>query len=251
MGTRVTVVGGGSTYTPELVDGFVRRADRLPIDELVLLDTDPDRLDVVGGLAQRMLDRLDWTGRLQPDRRSRRGARRRRLRAVPAAGRWPGRAARRRDAPPPSSGSSARRRRARVASPRRCARSRSSSSSPSSSPAARRPTPGSSTSRTRSASSPRRSSTTGTGRSGCATSAINLQRRMAALFDVEPERVELEHVGLNHLTWERAVRVDGVDRLPELLDAARRAVRRGIPPAGRHDPRPSAPSRPTTCATTS
>ena len=65
MGTRVTVVGGGSTYTPELVDGFVRRADRLPIDELVLLDTDPDRLDVVGGLAQRMLDRLDWTGRLQ------------------------------------------------------------------------------------------------------------------------------------------------------------------------------------------
>ena len=65
MGTRVTVVGGGSTYTPELVDGFVRRADRLPIDELVLLDTDPDRLEIVGGLAQRMLDRLDWTGRLQ------------------------------------------------------------------------------------------------------------------------------------------------------------------------------------------
>jgi 6-phospho-beta-glucosidase len=34
---------------------------------------------------------------------------------------------------------------------------------------------------------------------------------------VEPERIELEQVGLNHLTWIRAVRVDGVDRLDELL----------------------------------
>ncbi len=41
MGTRITVVGGGSTYTPELVEGFARRAARLPIDELVLLDTTP------------------------------------------------------------------------------------------------------------------------------------------------------------------------------------------------------------------
>ena len=32
--------------------------------------------------------------------------------------------------------------------------------------------------------------------------------------------MQLEHVGLNHLTWERAVRVDGVDRLPELLATA-------------------------------
>src|SRR6185295_1100585 len=37
-------------------------------------------------------------------------------------------------------------------------------------------------------------------------------------FEVEPERVELEQVGLNHLTWIRAVRVDGVDRMAELLD---------------------------------
>ena len=57
MGIKVTVVGGGSTYTPELVDGFVRRRDRLAIDELVLLDIDAERLEVVGGLAQRMLDR--------------------------------------------------------------------------------------------------------------------------------------------------------------------------------------------------
>jgi 6-phospho-beta-glucosidase len=47
--------------------------------------------------------------------------------------------------------------------------------------------------------------------------AIGFQRRFAEVFGVEPERVELEHVGLNHLSWERAVRVDGVDRLAELL----------------------------------
>ena len=64
MGVKIAVVGGGSTYTPELVEGFVNRAARLPIDELVLLDIDSERLAVVGGLAQRMLDRLDWVGRL-------------------------------------------------------------------------------------------------------------------------------------------------------------------------------------------
>ena len=45
MGVKIAVVGGGSTYTPELVEGFARRHDRLPIDELVLLDIDPERLD--------------------------------------------------------------------------------------------------------------------------------------------------------------------------------------------------------------
>ena len=44
MGVKVAVVGGGSTYTPELVEGFVTRSDRLPVDELVLLDIDADRL---------------------------------------------------------------------------------------------------------------------------------------------------------------------------------------------------------------
>src|SRR4029453_11107047 len=54
MGVKVTVVGGASTYTPELVEGFVTRADRVPLDDLVLLDVDPERLEVVGGLAGRM-----------------------------------------------------------------------------------------------------------------------------------------------------------------------------------------------------
>jgi 6-phospho-beta-glucosidase len=52
---------------------------------------------------------------------------------------------------------------------------------------------------------------------GLCNVAIGFQRRFAARFDVTPDRVELDHVGLNHLTWIREVRVDGVDRLPELL----------------------------------
>jgi 6-phospho-beta-glucosidase len=55
---------------------------------------------------------------------------------------------------------------------------------------------------------------------GLCNVAIGFQRRFAANFDVAPDRVQLEHVGLNHLTWERKVLVDGVDRLPEILDTA-------------------------------
>jgi 6-phospho-beta-glucosidase len=52
---KITVIGGGSTYTPELVNGFLTRADRLPLTELWLMDIDKERLDVVGGFAQRMV----------------------------------------------------------------------------------------------------------------------------------------------------------------------------------------------------
>jgi 6-phospho-beta-glucosidase len=52
---------------------------------------------------------------------------------------------------------------------------------------------------------------------GLCNVAIGFQRRFAAMLDVEPERVRLDHVGLNHLTWERRLLVDGRDRLPELL----------------------------------
>jgi len=52
---KITVIGGGSTYTPELVNGFLARADRLPLKELWLMDIDKERLDIVGGFAQRMV----------------------------------------------------------------------------------------------------------------------------------------------------------------------------------------------------
>lgn len=51
---KVTVIGGGSTYTPELLNGFLDRQDAFPLDELWLMDIDPERLNIVGGFAQRM-----------------------------------------------------------------------------------------------------------------------------------------------------------------------------------------------------
>ena len=63
MGLKIAVVGGGSTYTPELVEGFITRHDRLPVGELVLLDVDAERLRIVGGLAGRILAHRGWSKR--------------------------------------------------------------------------------------------------------------------------------------------------------------------------------------------
>jgi 6-phospho-beta-glucosidase len=52
---KVAVIGGGSTYTPELINGFLARLDQFPITELWLMDIDEQRLAIVGGFAQRML----------------------------------------------------------------------------------------------------------------------------------------------------------------------------------------------------
>ena len=59
---RIAVIGAGSTYTPELVEGFARRAHVLGLRELVLYDIDAERLDVVGGLARRILARSGFPG---------------------------------------------------------------------------------------------------------------------------------------------------------------------------------------------
>ncbi len=58
---KVAVVGGGSTYTPELVSGLTR----LDVDEFVLEDVDADRREIVGGMARRMLARQGFAGRLE------------------------------------------------------------------------------------------------------------------------------------------------------------------------------------------
>lgn len=52
---KVTVVGGGSSYTPELIDGFLERVSSFPLTELWLMDISQERLDVVGGFARRMV----------------------------------------------------------------------------------------------------------------------------------------------------------------------------------------------------
>ena len=53
---KVAVFGGGSTYTPELVSGFLARIKTLPLTELWLVDVDADRLAIVGGFARRMVE---------------------------------------------------------------------------------------------------------------------------------------------------------------------------------------------------
>lgn len=52
---KIAVIGGGSTYTPELIDGILRRQDRLPITEIHLVDINLDRVKVIAAFAQRMV----------------------------------------------------------------------------------------------------------------------------------------------------------------------------------------------------
>jgi 6-phospho-beta-glucosidase len=52
---KVAVIGGGSSYTPELINGFLARAKDFPITELWLMDILPERLEIVGKFAQRMV----------------------------------------------------------------------------------------------------------------------------------------------------------------------------------------------------
>lgn len=52
---KIAVIGGGSSYTPELINGFLERVESLPLSELWLMDISPERLDIVGGFAQRMV----------------------------------------------------------------------------------------------------------------------------------------------------------------------------------------------------
>ena len=220
---KVTVVGGASTYTPELVDGFARLRDVLPVDTLVLADPAADRLDVVGGMARRMLAKAGPP-------RDRRDDDRHRRRASPtptpscsscaSAGRPP--ACRTRPGRS-SAAASARRRPAPAAWPRRCAPCRSCcdiAETVRERAADRRldrrlHQPG----RHRHAGAAERRATA---RSACATWRSASSAGSPSCSASRPDEVTLGHVGLNHLTWERVGHAsDGRDVLPELLDEAR------------------------------
>ena len=56
---KVAVIGGGSSYTPELIEGFIKRNHELPVKQLYLVDTEEGRekLEIVGKLAKRMLEK--------------------------------------------------------------------------------------------------------------------------------------------------------------------------------------------------
>jgi 6-phospho-beta-glucosidase len=226
---KIAVVGGGSTYTPELVDGFGRLREVLPVDELVLVDPAADRLELVGGLGRRILSRLDHpatlttTGDLDE--------------AVDGADavllqlRVGGQAARAQD----------------ETWPLECGCVGQETTGAGGLAKALRTVPVvlDIADRVRKANPDawivdftnpvgivtRALLTAGHRAVGLCNVAIGFQRRFAERLGVAPEQVQLDHVGLNHLTWERRVLVDGVDRLPELIerDGAEIAADLGLP----------------------
>jgi 6-phospho-beta-glucosidase len=217
MGLKVAVIGGGSTYTPELIDGLASRHARLPIDELVLHDINAERRDVVGGLAQRMLTRLGWAGclTLTDDAHA----------AIDGASfvliqlRIGGQAARLLDETLPlrfgtigqettGAGGLAKALRT-VPVVLELAEL-----------AERQAAPGAWIVDFTNPVGIVTQALVDRGHRalGLCNVAITLQRSIAARLDIDPDRLELEHVGLNHLSWITAARVDGTDRLPELLD---------------------------------
>jgi 6-phospho-beta-glucosidase len=217
MGIKIAVVGGGSTYTPELIEGFHARRDRLPVDELVLQDIDPERLEVVGGLARRILARNEWPGRLVTTSD--------RDRAIDGASyvivqlRVGGQAARLVD----------------ETLPLEFGCIGQETTGPGGFAKALRTVPvvldiAADTAKRGAKGAWLIDFTNPVGivmqalldeghrAIGLCNSAMGFQRRFGQLLDVAPERVQLDHVGLNHLTWERQVKVDGEDRLPDLID---------------------------------
>ncbi len=216
---KLTVVGGGSTYTPELVDGFARLRDTLPIEELVLMDPAEDRLALVGGLARRIFARQDHPGRIITTTtdldEAVDGAD-----AVLLQLRVGGQAAREQD----------------ETWPLECGCVGQETTGAGGLAKALRTVPVvlGIADRVRRANPhawiidftnpvgivTRALLQAGHKAVGLCNVAIGLQRKFAGLLGVEPPEVHLDHVGLNHLTWETGVRLggpEGEDVLPGLL----------------------------------
>jgi 6-phospho-beta-glucosidase len=217
MGVKVAVVGAGSTYTPELVEGFARRTDRFPVDALALLDIDRERLSVVGALADRMLRKAGWQGDLVLT-----GDRAEALEGadfVIVQLRVGGQRARYQDETIPGKFGAIGQ---ETTGPGGFAKGLRTIPVvlELAEETARRGAPGAwfvdFTNPTGMVTQALLDE--GHRALGLCNVAIGFQRRFARVFGVEPTQVQLEHVGLNHLSWERAVLVDGVDRLPEILE---------------------------------
>jgi 6-phospho-beta-glucosidase len=214
---KVAVVGAGSTYTPELVSGLSRERLRIEIDELALHDVDAERLSVVGGLAGRMLAAQGFDGALElTDELDS---------ALDGASfvliqiRVGGQQARLADETVPLA----------------CGCIGQETTGAGGLAKAMRTVPVvlSIAERVRERAAPgawivdftnpvgivmRALLDSGHRAVGLCNVAIGLQRLIGRLVGVESERVVVDQVGLNHLTWVRAVLVDGDDVLPELLE---------------------------------
>lgn len=58
-GLKIAIIGGGSSYTPEIIEGFIKRSEELPVEEIHLVDIESgeNKLNIVGNLARRMIDK--------------------------------------------------------------------------------------------------------------------------------------------------------------------------------------------------
>jgi 6-phospho-beta-glucosidase len=213
---KIAVIGGGSTYTPELVSGLSRERDRIDVRDLVLHDIDEQRREIVGGLAARMLERQGYAGRLEiTDDLDR---------ALDGADfvliqiRVGGQEARLSDETVPLA----------------CGCIGQETTGAGGLGKALRTVPVvleiADRVRERAADGAwivdftnpvgivtRALLDHGHRAVGLCNVAITTQRSLASLLGVEPERVQIDQVGLNHLSWVRFVRVDGDDVLPGLL----------------------------------
>jgi 6-phospho-beta-glucosidase len=217
VGTKVAVVGGGSTYTPELVDGLCDVEDRMVVDDLVLLDPSQLRREVVGGLSERILRARGWSGTFSAT-------------ADPHAAlegadfvvvqlRIGGQAARHVDETLPVGYGCLGQETVGVGGLAKALRTVPIVLELAEEMAAR--------------ANPGAWLVDFTNPVGIVTQAlldeghravglcnvaIHVQRRIGHYLGIDPDSVALEHVGLNHLTWARSAVVDGVDRMPDLLE---------------------------------
>jgi len=60
--SKAAIIGAGSTYTPELIEGFIDRAESLRFEKIVLMDINKSSLELVGGLAKRQLEKGGFKG---------------------------------------------------------------------------------------------------------------------------------------------------------------------------------------------
>ncbi|MDR2929557.1 MAG: 6-phospho-beta-glucosidase [Propionibacteriaceae bacterium] len=213
---KLTVIGGGSTYTPELVDGFARLRDLFPLDELWLVDPDAHRVALTAGVSRRMFahDGYDVKVFATDDP----------VRGVEGADvvlfqlRIGGQAARKGD----------------ELFPHCCGVIGQETTGPGGFAKALRTVPVvlelAEVVRRHAAPNAwivdftnpvgivtRALLQAGHRAVGLCNVAIGFRRRFADLLGVHWSQVDLDHVGMNHLTWERGVWVDGVDQLPQML----------------------------------
>ncbi|MDL4776987.1 MULTISPECIES: 6-phospho-beta-glucosidase [Thermomonosporaceae] len=219
------VVGGGSTYTPELVDGLARTRAEPQVGELVLADPDAERLALVGGLAARMFAREGHPGtvRTTTDLDG----------AVDGADvvllqlRVGGQAARHLDETIPLACGCVGQETTGAGGLAKALRTVPVVLDIAARVAARAPDAWIVDFTNPVGIVTRALLDAGHRAVGLCNVAIGVQRRFAALLGVPPDRVEAGHVGLNHLTWTRSARVDGTDALPRLLSEHLDAVAAG------------------------